>query len=107
MDQKTNRQRIISILTSGKADVTHLSIRLSLKEKEVLTHLEHVRKSSHGFKIEPAKCLCCSFVFEDRTKLSVPSRCPKCRSERVCKPIFYIEVKDDRRNHKKRTAKSS
>lgn len=102
MDQKTNRQRIISILTSGKADVIHLSIRLSLKEKEVLTHLEHVRKSRPGFKIEPAKCLCCGFVFEDRTKLSVPSRCPKCRSERVCKPVFYIEEsKNDRKRNKK------
>jgi len=105
MNPKTYRQRIISILTSGKADVTHLSVRLSLQEKEVLEHLEHVRKSNSGFKIEPAKCLCCGFVFEDRTKLSVPSRCPKCRAERVCKPIFYIEeVKNDRRNSKKRIA---
>lgn len=102
MKQKTERQRIVSILTSGEADVTHLSVRLGLQEKEVLYHLEHVQKSSPGFMIKPAKCLCCNFEFKDRTRLSVPSRCPKCRSERVCKPIFYIkEMKNARRNHKK------
>jgi len=108
-DKKTERQRIVNILLSGKADATHLSVRIGLSEKDILVHLEHVRKSNPNLKIEPSKCLCCGFVFEDRTKLSVPSRCPKCKSERICKPVFYIEgsKNDTTKNTKRRVRKSS
>jgi predicted Zn-ribbon and HTH transcriptional regulator len=67
---------------------------MEMRVSEVLDDLEHVRKSlRRRFVFRPAFCSRCSFVFERRTKLGTPSRCPKCKNERLDGPWFRVEDK--------------
>lgn len=53
--------------------------------------VEHaVRSSGMKLRITPAECEACGFVFQGRTRLSGPSRCPQCRSERITSPTFTL-----------------
>lgn len=71
-----------------------LSAAVGISEKMVPEHLEHLRKSSAGagerLEVEPAMCLGCNFTFDRRERFAKPSRCPKCRSERIDAPRFRI-----------------
>jgi predicted Zn-ribbon and HTH transcriptional regulator len=64
-------------------------------EKELAPHLEHLRRSlpAQGARlvVEPATCKSCGHVFEDRTRLTKPSRCPECKKERIEPPRFSVE----------------
>ncbi len=54
---------------------------------DVIDDLEHIRRSlGKRFEIIPAVCERCDFTFSKRDRLSPPSRCPKCRSERTAGP---------------------
>jgi transcriptional regulator len=72
-----------------------LSRELGVSEKLLPDALEKVRRSlqSGGSRLcqEPARCLGCSFTFEARTRTKRPSRCPRCSSERLSRPRFWIE----------------
>ena len=90
----TYRQRISELITDGPWTLKDLSIEVHLPVKEVLQHLNHVRKSvrpPHRFVVDPAGCLNCGFVFKDRWRLNAPSKCPKCRSSHIQDPIYHIE----------------
>lgn len=71
-----------------------LSAAVGVPERDVVGHLEHLdrslRREGKRLGIEAARCDDCGFTFEDRKKLGRPSRCPKCRSERVRPPWFYV-----------------
>jgi predicted Zn-ribbon and HTH transcriptional regulator len=41
-------------------------------------------------RVEPAQCLACEFVFKEHTRLTKPSKCPVCRSQRLDPPRFVI-----------------
>jgi transcriptional regulator len=90
----TLRQEIAEALERDWLDVKEISKSFHLREREVLDHLEHIaRSASHGrFMIEPASCLDCGFVFQKRTRVSTPGRCPLCRSASVSSPRFRIHV---------------
>lgn len=81
----------MELLEKGEFSLKELSRELGLTEKELLGHLEHVATSAKGknpLEISPAECLGCGFVFRKRDKFNSPSRCPKCRSERIRPPRF-------------------
>jgi len=88
------RQRLRETLRDGSYTLRDLSVMLSATEREIVGHLPHVQRSAQGrgerFVIEPAQCSSCSFVFEQRTRLTTPSRCPECRSERIEAPRFGV-----------------
>jgi len=89
----TYRKQLAELLTQGSFTLHELSVEIHLSVKEVLHHLEHVRKSTHQplrFVMDPANCLKCGFVFKDRRRLSPPSRCPKCKSSHVQDPRYEI-----------------
>ena len=66
---------------------------LDLRPAEALSHLEHLRRTyKKQFKITPAKCRDCSFLFKGRSRLNTPGRCPQCRSQRVDGPWFAIQI---------------
>lgn len=71
-----------------------LSVAASIPEKDVSEHLEHLARSllREGYRltVEAATCLACGYVFRDRQRLSVPSACPECRSERISPPGFRV-----------------
>jgi predicted Zn-ribbon and HTH transcriptional regulator len=91
---KTTRQAITDELLLGMRTIRELSQILSISEKEVITHLPHVRQSAkhkgYEFVIEPSKCLSCGFMFEDRERWAKPSRCPACKAEKITTPMFRL-----------------
>jgi predicted Zn-ribbon and HTH transcriptional regulator len=98
---KTFREQIMTLLEQKEWDVRALSERLSIREKEVYAHIPHIVRSveAAGKKlvITGPECLNCGFIFEgrkkDREKIGKPSRCPKCKGERITPPRFAIRDK--------------
>jgi predicted Zn-ribbon and HTH transcriptional regulator len=92
---RTIREAIRDELLRGPATARELSERVSIREKDVAEHLEHLEKSlrSHGerLRVDPATCIACGFVFERRARLSRPGSCPQCGSTRIDRPCFRIE----------------
>ncbi len=91
---QTIRQMILDILLEGPATAKDISSRVSIPEKEVFPHLEHLRKSLHHgpqrLLMEPARCRSCGFMFHKRDRFSKPGRCPTCRSSFIDEPSFMI-----------------
>jgi transcriptional regulator len=90
---KTIRQEMINLLLQGPLTALELSQLIRIPEKEVIRHLPHVAKSvahNHKLAITPAHCEACGFLFAKRTRFSCPSRCPRCKSQRITTPIFSI-----------------
>ena len=71
-----------------------LSAAVGISEKDVAEHLAHLERSlkPEGLRLEvaPAECLACGYVFRERTRLTRPGACPKCRSTRIDPPAFRI-----------------
>lgn len=92
--QATHRTALRDALRAGPQTARELSARVGLPEKQVAGHLEHLGRSlkaaGQRLEVEPARCLDCGFVFRKRDRLSRPSRCPVCRSERLDAPRFAI-----------------
>ncbi len=70
----------------------------STGEREVYEHLRHVAKTLRrrlggraALYMVPPSCRDCGYVFTDLTEPRRPSRCPRCKSERISPPRFYIE----------------
>ena len=83
----TIRQQIIDLLQHEQMNARDLSQALSIMEKEVYPHLEHITKTLAAQKkkllIIPCECLSCGFVFESRKKMSKPGRCPSCKKGHI------------------------
>ena len=84
-----------SLTGTAPKGLDELSRELGVSEKVLPDALEKVRRSlqrgSAQLHQEPARCLGCSFAFEARTRTKRPSRCPRCSSERLSRPRFWIE----------------
>jgi predicted Zn-ribbon and HTH transcriptional regulator len=94
---RTDRTALRDAFAAAGAPLTvrELSQLAGLAERAVHQHLEHLIKSvkAEGGKIvvHPAECMGCGFVFEDRTRVSRPGRCPECRGSRIA-PASYEYV---------------
>ncbi len=89
----TRRQRLTEELKNGWISIRALSISYKFSEKVIADDLEHIKKSiSHRGKlmVKPAACINCGFVFKEREKMKSPSRCPKCKSERIMEGMFML-----------------
>jgi hypothetical protein len=93
----TLREQIAHQLRGGWVTARQLSALVRISEKAVPGHLEHVRKSAPAagerLEVEPPVCLKCDYVFEERGKLTLPSRCPRCKGERIDPPRFRLRVR--------------
>jgi predicted Zn-ribbon and HTH transcriptional regulator len=93
---ETLRDSLRRELRGGWVSARQLSTLVGLSEKVVPKHLEHLRKSAKGagerFEVEPAVCAKCEYVFDDRERLTKPSRCPACKAQRIEPPRFRIVV---------------
>ena len=91
---ETIRRRIISILEGQTLSAKEISGSVSIPEKEVYEHLEHIQKTVNTrdayLVITPAECAKCGFVFRKREQLKKPGKCPVCRSEFIHEPLFLI-----------------
>ncbi|MEN8135002.1 MAG: transcriptional regulator [Thermodesulfobacteriota bacterium] len=88
----TIRQDLIDLLKERALDAKDISRLLSIREKEVYSHLEHISRSistsGHRLVVIPCQCLACGYTFKDRKKLHRPGKCPKCKKTRI-KPASY------------------
>jgi hypothetical protein len=95
VESQTLRRRIIALLRERELDARDLSQAMGIEEKEVYDHLAHVARSvaSSGgkFVTTPSQCLLCGYVFENRKRLTRPSRCPKCKRSKLQNPSYRIE----------------
>lgn len=91
---KTQRQQIVELLADQEMTARELAREMGLPLTRVHHELEHVARSlGQALEIRPARCLSCGFVYRKRTRLTTPSRCPKCRSERTEGP--WLSVSSD------------
>ena len=92
--QETIRHAIKTLLDEGSVSAQDISIAVHLPEKEVYSHLEHIRRSLHAtgavLEVTPAECRSCGFVFTKRDRMTPPGKCPVCRSEAIDNPLFNI-----------------
>lgn len=94
----TIRQQIAESLTDTLCSAHQLAGLLGIREREVEEHLPHIVKTvardrTKQFVLDPASCVECGYVFRGRTKLTTPSRCPKCKSEGISPPRFGIQTR--------------
>ncbi len=91
---ETVRQEIIAALSEGSFSARDLSALVSISEREVAGHLEHIQKtlahSGRHLVIRPAECKKCGFVFAKRGKFTRPGKCPVCKGESIREPLFSI-----------------
>jgi predicted Zn-ribbon and HTH transcriptional regulator len=93
---ETVRESLRRVLREADAPLSALEISglVGIAQREVGEHLEHLRRTQANrderLEVVAARCLKCSFEFEAREKLGRPSRCPKCKSERIDPPRFRI-----------------
>lgn len=91
----TLRKRIIHLLLEEQLNTMELSAALSIPEKDVSGHLEHIcrsiKKEKMHLVIDPYHCLSCGYNFRNRKRLDRPGRCPKCKSGHIRMAVFRIE----------------
>lgn len=91
----TVRHEITAAFAGGRLSAKDISQAVHISEKEVYSHLEHIRtslaKMDQHLIVTPARCEQCGFIFKKRERLTKPGKCPVCRSERIAEPCFSIE----------------
>jgi len=99
VDRETARHQIRTLLEEGPHTAKEISSVIRRPEKEIESHLEHLRKSLHaeGRRLAqvPAECRGCGFLFRKRERLKSPSRCPLCKGESISEPSFRVEGRQD------------
>lgn len=88
----TRRKEIIEILKKEPKSAQELANYYRIEMFEIIDDLEHIKKTvkPQNFKIYPAQCMYCGFVFKERSKIKSPTKCPKCRNERIQAMKFRI-----------------
>lgn len=89
---ETIRQAIVALLETGTFGALEISQATHVSVAEVHGHLEHIartlRAEGRHLVVEPAACKACGHTFPG--KLTRPSRCPRCRGERIAVPRFTV-----------------
>ncbi len=93
MKDSSIRMRIMEAIEGEPLTARDISKVVGTSEREVLEHLEHVRRSvgRNSFVIVPPECKRCGFVFTKRERLKTPGRCPLCRSEVISEARYGIK----------------
>ena len=91
----TIRQDLLAAIEGAEIDLETLARQLGLKEKEAAEHMVHVVRTVNAKKkklvIRPSECMDCGFTFKERRRPSRPSRCPKCKGQRITPPAYRIQ----------------
>ncbi len=87
---QTVRESIRDVISGTSLDAREISGLVGIPEREVVAHLEHLARGRDKLRVDPARCHGCDFSFEKRSRTSRPSRCPKCKSERISAPRFSL-----------------
>ncbi len=91
---QTIRQLITGLLLEKELTAREISQAAGVREKEVYEHLPHLARSAAALgkklRVLPFRCLDCGFVFEERSRFTRPSRCPRCKKSRLETPLYHI-----------------
>jgi transcriptional regulator len=91
---ETLRRAISELILDEPLSALEISVQAHITEKDVYSHLEHIRHSLHAggsnLVVIPAECRSCGFVFTKRDRLTTPGKCPICRCETIFEPLFAI-----------------
>src|SRR3989344_566992 len=88
----TRREEIIEILGKKKESAQDLANYYKIELKEIIDDLEHIKLTvKNRLKVFPAQCKMCGFIFKERSRIKRPSRCPRCKHERIEAALFKIE----------------
>lgn len=90
------RQKMIELLRRGPTTLKELAGESGLKERETADHLGHAVRSlrpEEKLLETPAECLACGFSFRKRDRFRKPSRCPRCKSERIEPAHYWVQPK--------------
>jgi transcriptional regulator len=97
---ETLRRVISELILDQPLSAREISVQAHITEKDVYSHLEHIRLSLHAvgshLEVTPAECRSCGFVFTKRDRLAPPGRCPLCRCETIFEPLFTIRARKER-----------
>lgn len=91
----TRREKIKRILYEGNfITIENLIMELEISDKKMLINdLQHIERSLKRLPqkliMNPAQCQECGFIF-DKKKIKYPSKCPKCKGQRILSPQFKI-----------------
>lgn len=91
---QTIRQQMTALLSQRVCTAGDISRMLRIQEKEVYDHLSHIARSvvsqGHRLVVTPSECLVCGYVFDKRKRFTRPSRCPRCKGERIQEPRYEV-----------------
>ena len=88
----TRRAQLCQFMQDNPLTARELAALMKMKIADVIDDLEHVRRSrGRDFKITPAYCVACDHTFTKRDKLTTPTRCPRCRAQRVEGPWVSLK----------------
>lgn len=88
----TRRQEIIELLKENPISAQNLANIYGTTLKDINEDLEHIKLAVKSkFRIIPAYCKKCNYIFKERAKIKTPSKCPKCRSEWIEREKFKIK----------------
>ena len=100
---KTIREKIIQALRKSNRPLTVddlimiLELNPSMKN-QLYNHIMHAAKSLRAktrgreeIVMIPPRCIKCGYIFTKLRKAKKPSKCPKCKSERIEPPSFIIK----------------
>ena len=98
-DWETRREKLIKMLTVDNEilDLHSILKELEYPNKKVLINdIKSISKSlkSKGLilKFSPPSCIACGYVFRlKRNEYKIPSKCPKCKKERIDWPFIKIK----------------
>ncbi|MEM0087359.1 MAG: hypothetical protein QXT33_04965 [Thermofilum sp.] len=100
---ETTREKILSYFLQNpgrEISLYELLQALSLKRdylSKLLEDVGHVAKTlkrqstgRYQLLMRAPFCRSCGYVFKDLEKARIPSRCPRCKSERISPPAFML-----------------
>jgi predicted Zn-ribbon and HTH transcriptional regulator len=93
---RTRRQEIRRLLTESERSFDELRQTLRVPVKVLEEDLRHLDKSLRGsgqrLVVGAARCGSCGFSLRRRPgRFATPSRCPKCRNERLAPCLLAID----------------
>lgn len=95
--KETVRRKILALLLDHPLTARQISALAGIPEKEVASHLPHIRKTAVAFggifEVTPAACRRCGYAFRKRERPTRPGRCPVCRGESISEPLFAVDLK--------------